>query len=131
MATSLLNELARAAAQDFHSSPQGPEVFSPSFFLVIPVTAIASTPSVTPKLYVQDPTSQLWFKVWEAAAALTAEGTYAYYFSADGFAGDFDAEIIESSKIRFGEASRLTMTHGDADSMTYSATIVQATSKLF
>src|ERR1041385_5303172 len=54
--------------------------------LTIDVSAQAGG-SVTPSLQIQDPgPSGNWVTVWTAAAALTAVGTYAYYF-ADGASG--------------------------------------------
>jgi hypothetical protein len=78
----------------------------------------AGTGSVTPSLQVKDSISGNYFTVWTAAAPLTANGQYVYYF-ADGAAG---SSCTETHGFGLPARSwRLVMTANNANSMTYSA----------
>ncbi|MEE8489371.1 MAG: hypothetical protein V3S43_03490 [Acidimicrobiia bacterium] len=115
------------AAQLFSTAPRTVTVSSTSFqcgtrwWLVIDVTAIAATPVVTVSIEIFDNVSQKWIKVWTAAATLVAVGTNLYLFtdSVDPIAAS--EGITEVKEFYGAQELRLTMTHADTDSITYSA----------
>ena len=85
--------------------------------VVIVATALAATPSVTPSIEVYNPASATWVAVLTGTAITTAAPTTVTlrvgpYITA---AANVAAQAL------LGRAWRLTMTAGDADSLTYSA----------
>jgi hypothetical protein len=88
-----------------------------ALLLFIDVSAINATPSVTPQLDFKDPVSSEYEPIWIANAALTAAGEYVYMFAlgGSGSAGEYD----EAVNILIPRTWRVTMTHADADAITY------------
>lgn len=82
--------------------------------LVINVTSVTASPSVTPKIEAYSGVAGVWYTVLEGSA-ITATGTTVLKVypgiatAANGAASDIIPDVW-----------RLTMTHGDADSITYS-----------
>lgn len=98
------------------------------FYVFVDVTALAATPAVTPTLQVQDPASGKWVTAFTAAAAITnvtGTGTYT-----DLFTQTYDPPAIgtEDAQLTLAEKCRLTLTHGDTDSITYSVGLSEVTS---
>lgn len=89
--------------------------------VVIDVTAIAATPSVTPAIDGYDPASDSWYNIL-TGAAITGTGTTVLRVhpelpdAANLVAQDF-----------LPETYRVSMTHGDADSITYTVGINSTT----
>lgn len=83
--------------------------------IVIKVTAVSATPSVVPTIEGYDATSDSWYTVL-AGSAITATGTTVLKVypgiavQANACASDILPQIW-----------RLSMTHGDSDSITYTA----------
>lgn len=89
--------------------------------LIVDVTAGAATPSVTPEIEVQDPVTSSWLNWWVAAAAITSTSAAQYkYLLYPGANETEPATITEAVNIPLPRTLRLGMTHGDADSLTYS-----------
>ena len=86
--------------------------------LYIDVTASSATPSVTPSIQGKDSVSGNYDTIWTASSALDGTvGTYTYYFDSGISGGDCTELIPFTLPCR---TWRLVMTHGDADSITYS-----------
>ncbi len=86
--------------------------------LFIDVTSITASPSVTAQLDWKDPASGDYEPVWIATVAIVGTGEYIYMFGLGGVgsAGEYD----EAVNILIPRTFRLTMTHADSDSITYS-----------
>ncbi len=116
----------------FTSAPRTVTANSPSFrcgrrwYLVVDVTAISATPTVTPKVEMLDSVSGKWITLWTAAAALTATGTYVYVFTDSEDPLVAVGDVTEVAEIYTVDDLRVTMTHADTDSMTYSVGSLQA-----
>jgi len=83
--------------------------------VIIDVTATAATPSVQPALQAQDPVSSKWYDLVASIAAITATGTTVLSF------GENTPVVANLSNQGFiPDNIRLTLTHDDADSITYS-----------
>ena len=89
---------------------------APGFLLFVNVSAVADTPSITPTIQIKDSISGQYKTVWTAAAAITATGQYVYLFVPGGAAGSY----TEAVNLCVGRTWRVGVTHGDADSITYS-----------
>lgn len=85
--------------------------------LVLVNVSNAGTGSILLSLHTKDPISGSYFTFWTAAAALTANGTYAYYF-ADGATGGNFTEIRALGLA--ARTFRVNVTHNNANSITYS-----------
>lgn len=81
---------------------------------VIVVTAVTATPSVVPAIEAYDPTSNTWYAVL-TGAAITATGTTVLKIY-PGIAVQANATAADI----LPQTWRVTMTHGDSDSITYS-----------
>jgi hypothetical protein len=81
---------------------------------VIDVTAVTDTPSVTPTIAALDPLSGKYYTLL-AGAAITATGTTVLKIG-PGIAASANAAAADI----IPDGVKLTMTHGDADSITYS-----------
>ena len=92
--------------------------------LMVNVSAIADTPSITPYLQSKDPVSGLYFTVWTAASPLTAVATSAYLFVV-GLLAAAAGSYTQAVNIQVGRTIRVGFAHGDADLITYSASIVK------
>ena len=90
--------------------------------LFVNVSALAATPSVVPQLEYKDSISGVYEPIWIATTAITATGEYVYMFGLGGVgsAGEYD----EAVNLLIPRTFRLTMTHGDVDSITYSVSSV-------
>lgn len=82
---------------------------------VIKVTAITASPSVTPTIEGYDTTSDSWYSIL-VGAAITATGTTVLKVY-PGIAVQANATASDI----LPQTWRLTLTHGDADSITYTA----------
>ena len=85
--------------------------------LYINVSDLSGTPSVTPYIEVKDSISETYFRIWTADAAITALGSYVYYFADGASGGNFTETQPFGIPTRTG---RVGMTHADTDSITYS-----------
>ena len=82
---------------------------------IIDVTALSLTPSVQPALQAQDPVSGKWYDLVASIAAITATGTTVLSF------GENTPVVANLSNQGFiPDNIRLTLTHDDTDSITYS-----------
>ena len=89
--------------------------------IVVSVTTGAATPSVTPSLAYADPVTGSYITLWTAAAAITSTGAASYkYLVYPGIGTTEEAGITENVPLPLPRSMQLTMTHGDADSLTYS-----------
>lgn len=83
--------------------------------VIIDVTAVTSTPSVQPALQAQDPVSTKWYDLVASIAAITATGTTVLSF------GENTPVVANLGNQGFiPDNIRLTLTHADTDSITYS-----------
>ena len=83
--------------------------------LLVDATAETDTAVVTPSLQVMDGNED-WVDFWAAAAAISATGNYSYCFYPATLNGNF----TEIDGIALPDSFRITFTHADADSLTYS-----------
>lgn len=92
------------------------------FIIFVDVTAGAATPSVTPSLQMVDSVGATPKTVWTAATPITATTPtqFAYVFHPGHATAGTWTEALQMAMPR---STQLTMTHGDADSITYSATV--------
>lgn len=117
----LLASAARIATTTFDFRvPQGA-----GGILVVDVTARAGSTTLTPKLtMLSDDADYAWtFDLWTATAAINSADTtktYAFYPGAE----DTDADYTEEVNMVLPVKCRLTVTHSDTDSITYSAHFV-------
>lgn len=93
--------------------------------LVVDVTARAAATTLTPKItMVSDNADYAWtFDLWTATAAINSAdttATYALYPGAEDTGADYTEEVNMVLPIH----CKLTMTHSDANSITYSAHFV-------
>lgn len=82
----------------------------------INATALAATPSVVPTIEVKDPVSGVYTAVLTGAAITTAAPTHVVLTV---YPGATVATNVTASNV-IGKTWRVTMTAGDADSLTYS-----------
>lgn len=82
--------------------------------VIIDVTAATDTPSVTPKIQGLDPLSGKWYDLLEGAA-ITGTGTTVLKVY-PGITAAANVAVSDLLPAKW----RVTMTHGDADSITYS-----------
>ncbi len=110
--------LASAAYTTTTSSADTINYNSSALALFVDVTSISASPSVTAQLDWKDPVSGDYEPIWIATVAIVGTGEYIYLFDLGGLgsAGEYD----EAVNIRIPRTFRLTMTHADADSITYS-----------
>lgn len=86
--------------------------------VIVDVTAIAATPAITLSLQGKDPVSGTYINLLTAAAALTAVGTAVYLlYPGAGAAG---AGVAQVAGFPLPSTWRVSVAHGDADSITYS-----------
>lgn len=95
-------------------------------YIVVYVTAKASTMSLWPILYWMPPTATVGNEVpsrviWQAPAALSDVGTYAYllYPGAADYAHPSFPGLAEAQSIPMPRKWKLEMSHGNANSVTY------------
>ena len=88
--------------------------------IFINVSAVTATPAVTPYLQIKDSISGNYKTVWTAGAAIATTGQYVYLFGL-GVLAAAAGSFTEAVNIRLGCTWRLGATHGDTDSITYSA----------
>lgn len=91
--------------------------------LCIDVTALAATPAVTPAVQVQEISGGAWKAIWTAAAAITdvtGTGTYLYAIGV-GLLASVPGGYTDVENVVLPPVFRIVLTHGDADSITYSA----------
>jgi len=109
----VLASAARTAAPDTHEFDASRCDYS-ALYVVIDVTAIAATPSITVTVSGVDYVSGKVFTVL-ASAAITATGTTVLHIG-PGITAAANAQEDQHVPPVF----RVTVTHGDADSITYS-----------
>lgn len=85
--------------------------------VVIDVTAVAATPSVVPTIDGFDPLSETWYNLL-TGAAITATGTTVLRIHPE-----LTAAANLTAQDFLPERYRIVMTHGDADSITYSVNV--------
>jgi hypothetical protein len=85
--------------------------------LIIDATAITATPGITPSIQAYDPTSNAWYTIWTAAAAIAATGDFVYLL----YPGASGGNVTEVDGIPIPYRWRLSMAVTDTDSLTYSA----------
>jgi hypothetical protein len=90
-------------------------------FMVVNVTAVTATPHITPEIQVYDSTSGTWIEMWKSASyeAPTGATVYLYIFTDTAFVPT-GSSITLSKQVYLAPNMRFVMTHGDADSCTYS-----------
>ncbi len=115
------------------SAPRTVETNSPSFssgsrcFLVVDVTADPAGASITPRLEMLDHASGKWVKLWTAAAAIVAVGTYTYLLTDSADPPAVFGDVTEVAEIYVPPQDlRHVMAVADSDSMTYSVSIIEA-----
>jgi len=108
--------LASAARTATANSADQVSYNSKGLVLYLDVTSVTDTPSITLSLEIKDSIGGGYFTVWTAAAAVTATGDKAYLFVPGGAAGSY----TEAVNLVVSRTWRLTVTHADADSITYS-----------
>lgn len=87
--------------------------------LFLDVTAITLTPSVTLSVEAYDRASGEWFTVWTAAAAVTGTGNTQYALG-PGLDAAAPGGFTDAENVPVPPTFRVTATHADADSATYS-----------
>jgi len=113
----LLASAARTATTN--SEPQANNSHR-GMILVVNVTARAAATTLTPALQLRDLVSGEYVTIWTAAAAInTGDATVAYLFypSPNTDAASLYTEAVD---MVIPTRWRAVMTHGDADSITYS-----------
>lgn len=111
---SLYTSAARTAtptAAEFYSNGRS------GLHMVIDVTAVAATPSVVPTIDFHDTLSNKWCNLL-TGIAITATGTTVLKI----YPGIASIANAASSDVIHGRM-RLVLTHGDADSITYTAAV--------
>lgn len=94
------------------------------WYLILDVTVITSTPSVTPKLELYDPTSGKYIAVWTASAAVTSVSTNCYFFDSSNDPVASIDNVLEITELAVGGQARIMMGHADLDEITYSVDIL-------
>lgn len=86
--------------------------------MCLDVTSVTDTPSIELSVEWKCPVSGQYEIIFTAAAAVTATGTHTYVI----YPGDIVAsdDVVEVAKLPLGRTWRVTLTHADADSITYS-----------
>jgi hypothetical protein len=96
-----------------------------SAYIVVDATVEAATASVVPTLQAYDPISGKYFTI-ATMAAIEAVGTYVYLVGTSQAATD-GAGVTSVHDLPLPRYWRLTMTHADADALTYSAAALYTT----
>lgn len=94
-----------------------------SYYVVLDVTALADTPSIKPRLELHDQVGGVYATLWEAAAGVTAEGTYVYLIHDGTGPSTPPGDVVESVHVPMPDCCRWAVIHADADSITYSLAI--------
>lgn len=111
---SLLESVARTAT---HSTDAQTNLGHRGLHVIVNVTALADTPSVVTRIQGQDPESGLWYDLLAATAITDVTGTGIYVYKVYPGTG----AVVGGAASDFLPATwRLTFTHADADSITYS-----------
>jgi len=85
--------------------------------IFVDVTAVTDTPAVTPILYAVDPVSADVQSLWQASTAIATTGNRLYVL----YPGNTDgAQLTDKDTVPLPRSWKLYMSHGDADSITYS-----------
>ena len=110
--------LASAARTASTSSSDQTNFGARGVIITLDVTAISATPSITLAVEHKDSVASNYEKLLDATA-VTATGTHTYivYPGADTTARE---DVVEASGWPIGRTWRVTVTHADADSITYS-----------
>ena len=90
-------------------------------FMVVNVTAVTSSPGITPELQVYDAASGIWVAIYiqSSPSTPTTAHTYLYIFTDTAFTPS-GSTIQESKQVYLAPRMRVVITHADADSCTYS-----------
>lgn len=90
--------------------------------LIVAISAITATPAITPKVQVSADGQGGWadYAVVTTALATAATSTYLLY---PGILASSDGAVTESWNLPLPRYWRVVMTHGDADSATYTVTV--------
>ena len=97
---------------------------NPKFYLVVDVTAIVSSPVITPKIELFDPVSGKYIAVWTAAATITTVSTTTYCFTDEDAPYASIDNVTEIVELPVTDQIRVMMGHADADAITYSVNIL-------
>ena len=98
----------------------------PKAYCVLDVTAVAATPSIVLSLEVYDPVSGQYVTIFTATTAVTATGTKTYCLTDTSFA---PTGVTETKQCYMTDTMRVTVTHADADAITYSVSFVEVLSR--
>lgn len=120
-AITALASAARTASVS--SGPIRPPAGARAAYILLDVTAITASPSLTLSVRVMDANGD-WHKIFEAGAAVTATGNYLYLMGQGAAAAAHDIDEIEDRHLP--KNLDIYVTHGDADSATYSVRVVWA-----
>ena len=106
--------LASAARTATVSSDDITNLGNRGVVVILDVTASAATPSITLKVQGKDPVSEKYYDILESAAVTgTSTNVYRVYPGLTAAANLTVSDVIPKT-------FRITMTHADADSITYS-----------
>lgn len=126
MSTPLIASAARTA--DFNSEGFVPS--SPKFYIAVEVEAIVTAPSVVMNLQIHNSSHTNWYTIDLIAAALTAVNTFLYYFTNSEDPTAAVQGVTEVFEVHCaGIECRLFMDHANANSITYTAAIMQVSEK--
>jgi len=90
------------------------------WWMVIDCTAYSATPSCVPQIELYDSVSEKHVVLWVCAAAITTNGVYTYLFTDSPEPPGAAHGLTEVFEMYQPPMARLTMTHADSDSITYS-----------
>lgn len=90
------------------------------WWMIVDCTAYSATPSCVPQLELYDSVSGKYVALWVCNAAITTNGTYTYLFTDSPEPPAAAHGITEVFEMYAPLMARITMTHADSDSITYS-----------
>lgn len=111
---------ASAARTATPVAPENTNLWHRGVLIVVNVTALTATPDVTPALQIKDELGMAnWFTLdtYTAITNVTGTGTYTYYVHPLAATGP---TFTDTTQVSLGKVWRLSLTHGDTDSITYS-----------
>lgn len=99
----------------------------PKAYIVLDVTAIAASPAIILYLEIYDPVSTKWVVISGTAfTAVVATGTYTYLISDTSFA---PTGVTATRQAYMTDVMRIRVDHADADSITYSVSMLEVLSR--
>lgn len=110
--------LASAARTATEASADQTNVNARGVIITVDVTAVSATPSITMDIEHKDVASSAYESLLLTSSAITATGTHTYIvYPGIGAASD---DVVQVAGFPLGRTWRVNVTHGDADSITYS-----------